>query len=159
MVEIAELLRGPVVGELVAGHGHINFPNMHPQYLGPFRGQKNFPLDFDLFFNAGGRMFSEYDYDPSPLIPRDIPSIHLSVDASNVARTYPTDIPIIADTEKALRALLKCVTVKITPARLARENSLKSVEKARTQMDAAEKKQLKEEWSSDPFPQRALPLS
>jgi benzoylformate decarboxylase len=152
LVQLAELLGAPVVAELVAGHGHINFPNAHLQYLGPFRGQKNCPLDFDVFFNAGGRMFSEYDYDQSPLVPRNIPVIHLSIDPDNVARTYPTDVPLVAHPEKTLRALLARVRQNMTPARLARKKSRsKSVGEIRAKMDAARKKQLKEEWSSEPI--------
>jgi benzoylformate decarboxylase len=52
LVQLAELLSAPVVGELVAGHGYVDFPNAHPQYLGSFQGEKNFPFDFDVFFST-----------------------------------------------------------------------------------------------------------
>ncbi|MGH9702519.1 MAG: thiamine pyrophosphate-binding protein, partial [Candidatus Acidiferrales bacterium] len=107
MVELAELLAAPVVGDFVAGHGHIDFPTAHPQYFGYFPGQKLFPMFFDVFFSAGGRMFSEYDHAAMPIIARDIKTIHLNINPQRIARSYPVDVPILSDSEEGLKALLE----------------------------------------------------
>ncbi len=152
LIELAELLAAPVVGDFVAGHGHIDFPTAHPQYFGYFPGQKQFPMAFDVFFSAGGRMFSEYDHASEPIVARDVKTIHMSIDSLRIARTYPVDVPILANPEEALKALLEVVQSQISPAR-RKENPerLKRIAKFRNEMDAARKKQLKEEWSSEPI--------
>jgi benzoylformate decarboxylase len=152
LIELAELLAAPVVGDYVSGHGHIDFPTAHPQFFGYFPGQKLFPMFFDVFFSAGGRMFSEYDYAAEPIIARDVKTIHLSIDPRRIARTYPVDIPILADSEQALKALLDCVKSQFSSKRgMENPERRKRIAKFREELDAARKKQLKEEWSSDPI--------
>ncbi len=151
-IELAEILAAPVVGDFVAGHGHIDFPTAHPQYFGYFPGQKQFPMAFDVFFSAGGRMFSEYDHASEPIIGRDVKTIHLSIDPMRIARVYPVDVAILADSEETLTALLESVESKISAGR-RKENPerLKRIAKYRGTIDAARNKQLKQEWSSEPI--------
>lgn len=152
LVELAELLAAPVVGELITGHGRINFPTLHPQYLGLFSGQKQLPLEFDVLLNAGGRMFSEFDFDPAPIVSREIYTIHMSVDTTNLARVYPVDVAIVADPETGLTALVERVKAILPSARRA-ENTrrLAVLSKIRSAQDANRKRRLEKDWAGRPI--------
>ncbi len=150
-VELAELLAAPVVGELASGHGRIDFPTQHPQYLGLFPGQRQLGLGFDLVLSGGARMFSEFDYDPQPIVARDVPVIHMSLDAGALGRAYPADVPLLADPEEGLRALLERVKSGMTASR-KRENEarLARIAGRRAALVAARRLALAQEWESDP---------
>lgn len=152
LVELAELLAAPVVGELATGHGRINFPTRHPQYLGLFPGQQAFGLDFDVLLNAGGRMFSEFEFDPRPYVSRDVGMLHLSLDTLNIARTYPVDVGLVAHPEEGLRALLERAGALMTASRRGERGArLAAIRAARARADAERRKALEGEWASEPI--------
>lgn len=157
LVALAELLGAPVVGELVTGHGRINFPTRHAQYLGLFPGQDQFALPIDLLFNAGGRLFTEFDYEPKPLLARSVWTIHLSLDTTNLARPYPVDIALVADPEAGLKAVVRRAQELMTPARRAENPSrLEAISAARRELQSQKQKLLKDEWDSKPISPRRL---
>ncbi len=152
LVGLAETLAAPVVGELVTGHGLVTFPTRHPQYLGMFPGARQLPLAFDLFFNAGGRMFQEFDYEVEPHVPRGVPTIHLSVETANLGRTHPVDVPIVADVGLGIAAVTERVRALMpSMPHEARAGRLEVIAKARAAADAERARLLKDEWSGAPI--------
>lgn len=150
-VELAEALAAPVVGELASGHGRISFPTRHPQYLGLFPGQRQLGLAVDVVLSGGARLFSEFDYDPEPILARDVSVIHSSLDAGALGRAYPADVPLLADPEEGLRALLERVRALMPPARKA-ENAarLAPIAARRAELQAARRRALEQDWETDP---------
>ena len=104
--EIAELVGAPVFSDLFATHTAITFPTTHPHYAGFFAEDPAFPGDFDLFWSAGGRMFGVQQPTPT-LVPRSTRVIHTSLDAAEIGRTYPVDLPMVADVKSAATAVLQ----------------------------------------------------
>lgn len=151
LVKLAEMLAAPVVGELATGHGRINFPTLHPQYLGLFPGQKQFALPIDVFFNAGGRMFSEFDYDSEPILSRSVKTVHMSIDTANLGRTYPADVAILANPVEGMKALAERVRSILPAEKSARQRSrLPVIAQAKAAINAAKKRALEQEWESAP---------
>ncbi len=152
LVELAETLAAPVVGELVTGHGRINFPTRHPQYLGPFPGQSQLGFPFDLFCNAGGRMFSDFNYNPQPVVGRDVRVVQIGLDTAALTRGYPVDLAIVADPESALMALIERVR-ELMPASRRAQNSdrLRAISAVRARLDTVRRKSLQEVWNSEPI--------
>ena len=56
--QIAELIGAPVCGDLFASHSPLTFPTFHPQYSGFFAEDERSPKGFDVFWSAGGTMFT-----------------------------------------------------------------------------------------------------
>ncbi len=104
--EIAELLGAPVFSDLFASHSPVTFPSFHPQYAGFFAEDDRFPTDHDVFWSVGGTMFTAAGAVPAPIVPRGVRVIHTSVDTTEVGRTYPVDVPMIARVDLAATAVL-----------------------------------------------------
>ena len=104
--EIAELIGAPVYSDLYASHSAITFPTRHPQYAGYFAEDEHFVKGFDAFWSAGGTMFTIMAEPPAPLVPRGARVIHTSVDAMEVGRNYPVDVPMTANVNHAAAAML-----------------------------------------------------
>lgn len=152
LVELAESLAAPVVGELATGHGAITFPTRHPQYLGLFPGQKQFGLPMDVLFSAGARMFSEFDYTPEPIIAPEVRTIQVSLDAISHPAPYRVDIPIVASLEASLDSLLDRVKTLLTAERRGQNPvRLEAIAGTRNVLVAARDKALKEAWASEPI--------
>ena len=105
--EIAELIGAPVYSDLYASHSAITFPTRHPQYAGYFAEDEHFVKGFDAFWSAGGTMFTIMAEPPAPLVPRGARVIHTSVDAMEVGRNYPVDVPMTANVNHAAAAMLE----------------------------------------------------
>lgn len=152
LVTLAETLAAPVVGELITGHGLVTFPTRHPQYLGMFPGAGRFPLAFDRFFNAGGRMFQAFDYTDEPCVPPHVSTIHASVDAANLGRTHPVDVPILADVGLTVAAVTERVRALMPSLpREARVSRLEAIAIARAAAEAERATLLRDDWSSEPI--------
>ena len=149
---LVELLGAPVVGELATGHGWMNFPTRHPQYLGLYPGQNVFPLPFDVFFDVGGRMFSDFRYQPEPKVGRDVHVIHASVDTTNLARSYPVDVPIVAHVGETLNEIAEYVRREMTAGRRAQNPQRRAaVAKQRSAQEAAHRQALERAWGRRPI--------
>jgi benzoylformate decarboxylase len=104
--EIAERLGAPVFSDLFASHSPITFPSFHPQFAGFFAEDETFPRGHDVFWSVGGTMFTAAGASPVPVLPRGVTVIHTSVDASEVGRTYPVDVPMAARVDLTAQAVL-----------------------------------------------------
>jgi thiamine pyrophosphate-dependent acetolactate synthase large subunit-like protein len=104
--QIAELLGAPVCGDLFASHSPLTFPTFHPQYSGFFAEDDRSPKGYDAFWSVGGTMFTAAGATSEPIVPRSVKVIHTSVDTTELGRTYPVDVPMMARTDLSAKAVL-----------------------------------------------------
>jgi thiamine pyrophosphate-dependent acetolactate synthase large subunit-like protein len=114
--QIAELIGAPVCGDLFASHSPLTFPTFHPQYSGFFAEDERSPKGFDVFWSAGGTMFTAAGETREPIVPRGVKVIHTSVDTTELGRTYPVDVPMMARTDLTARAVLEELRRRPLPA-------------------------------------------
>ena len=114
--QIAELLGAPVCGDLFASHSPLTFPTFHPQYSGFFAEDDKSPKGYDVFWSAGGTMFTAAGETREPIVPRGVKVIHTTVDTTELGRTYPVDVPMMARTDLSARAVLEELRRRTLPA-------------------------------------------
>jgi benzoylformate decarboxylase len=105
LMEISELLGAPVFKEVYPAHAPMSFPSTHPHYAGMFTTDPHYPKDFDVYWSVGGTMFSLGAHSPHPLVPRTTKVIHSGLDASEIGRTYPVDVAMMANPRVAAREI------------------------------------------------------
>jgi thiamine pyrophosphate-dependent acetolactate synthase large subunit-like protein len=152
--QIAEIVGAPVFSDLFATHTAITFPTTHPQYAGFFAEDQSFPTDFDLFWSAGGRMFGVQAPTP-PLVPGSATVIHTSLDAAEIGRTYPVDLPMTANVKAAAAAVLVELqrrSPRSTAISDRRRTVLRYTEERRRKLDEA----AKEVWDAKPIANERL---
>ena len=103
---IAEALGAPVFADLFASHSPVTFPSFHSQFAGFFAEDERFPKDYDVFWSVGGTMFTAAGASPQPVVPRGVRVIHTSVDTTELGRTYPVDVPMMARVDLTAKAVL-----------------------------------------------------
>ena len=148
--EIAERLGAPVFSDLFASHSPITFPSFHPHYAGFFAEDDRYPLKHDVFWSVGGTMFTAAGAVQTPILPRDTAVIHTAVDASEVGRTYPVDVPMTARTDLAARAILDDLRRNPPPAAAVadRKSAVERYTRARRQML---EEQARKTWDASPI--------
>ncbi|TDI45566.1 MAG: thiamine pyrophosphate-binding protein [Acidobacteria bacterium] len=107
LLRIAELIGAPLFKELHVAHCPHVVPSTHPHSVGMFTEDPSYPKDFDLYWSAGGTMFSLGALPKTPLVPRSAKVIHTGFDAAEIGRTYPVDVPMMANVQVAARAILE----------------------------------------------------
>ena len=105
--QIAELLGAPVCSDLFASHSPLTFPTFHPQYAGFFAEDEASPRGYDVFWSVGGTMFTAAGATAEPIVPRGVAVIHTTVDPTELGRTYPVDVPMMARTDLSVKAVLE----------------------------------------------------
>ncbi|HYM70520.1 MAG TPA: thiamine pyrophosphate-binding protein [bacterium] len=112
LAELAELLALPVFAEPFGTY--LSIASTHPCYLGLYAPGHPMVAEASLVVGVGSRMFIEPDYPRVPMVPRGADVVHIHEDPWEVARVYPTAVPIIADSLSALRALLEAVRARMS---------------------------------------------
>lgn len=106
LMRIAELIGAPLFKELHVAHSPHAVPTTHPHFAGMFTEDPDYPRDFDLYWSAGGTMFSLGALPPGPLVPRSASVIHTGLDGAEIGRSYPVDVPMMANVRVAAAAML-----------------------------------------------------
>jgi thiamine pyrophosphate-dependent acetolactate synthase large subunit-like protein len=104
--QIAELLGAPVFSDLFASHSAVTFPSFHPLFGGFFAEDETYPKDYDVFWSAGGTMFTAAGATAAPIVPRGTAIIQTTLDTTELGRTYPVDVPIAARVDLTAKAVL-----------------------------------------------------
>ena len=94
-------------GDLFASHSPLTFPTFHPQYSGFFAEDERSPKGYDVFWSVGGTMFTAAGATSEPIVPRGVKVIHTTVDTTELGRTYPVDVPMMARTDLSAKAVLE----------------------------------------------------
>jgi benzoylformate decarboxylase len=108
LVAVAERLGTPVFTAPL--HATNAFPPTHALFAGSLPGRADGVraalTPFRTVLLVGGRAFMAYPYSPGSPIPDGTRLLHLSPDASQLGRTWPTDLGLWGDPRATLEALL-----------------------------------------------------
>jgi benzoylformate decarboxylase len=119
--EVAEL--AATLGCVVFGsplYGRQVFPLKDPHWMGalqPAAAAINATLQpFERVLLVGGQAFLVYPYTPGPALPPTTELLHLSPARSDVGRTHPVRLGMVADPKATITALLPLVRAKASPS-------------------------------------------
>ncbi|MCP5120146.1 MAG: hypothetical protein GY953_55830, partial [bacterium] len=87
-----------------------------------------YPKGFDLYWSLGGTMFGLGARPPEPIIPRNVRTIHSGLDATEIARTYPADLAVMADTKSTSTQVLEELKKRNLSSTAVEERRRKAVE-------------------------------
>jgi benzoylformate decarboxylase len=151
MVELAELLGAPVMGECVAST--CAFPFTHPLYAGPMPRLgpqiRAALMRHDLLCSIGGDLFTLSLPDDVEPMPPGLDVVHVDVDPWELGKNYPAAVAIQADPKGALPELIEAVrrhagkhghpqaARRLEAARAAHAQALADLER-RAQQEAAQ---------------------
>jgi benzoylformate decarboxylase len=117
LTDVAELLGCQVSGSPL--HSNTVFPTSHPQWAGPLPPHASAIgaelVAFDTVLLVGGRAFMAYPWSPGPAVPASVSLLHLSPDASQLGRTWPTDLGMVGDPRATLEALRQVLAPLVSP--------------------------------------------
>ena len=134
LVALAEALGVRVHGSPL--HSTTVFPPAHPLWAGPLppaaAAIAAALAAYERVLLVGGRAFMVYPYTPGPALPAHVELLHISPDAAQLARTYPTRLGLVGDPRATLEALVRLVRQRVDPAA-----SAAAVEQARSERAAA----------------------
>ena len=149
LLELAELLGIPVSKEWTASWSKT-FPNRHPLYCGNYQSPSRYPGKVDVMLNLGSRMplaGSQWRIEPQ------VKLIQIRLDATNLARVYPTELAIVADIKLALVDLLVELRRVSSQSKLKRVSS-ERLARARTyarERESAYQEIARKRWNNDPI--------
>jgi benzoylformate decarboxylase len=86
------------------------FPAQHSHYIGPYLSTLPVVNTADVIMLAGARTLIEFDWKQKPALPPTTPLVHLCSDAAEVAKIYPTDVPLVGNAKLALTDLLAALS-------------------------------------------------
>jgi benzoylformate decarboxylase len=148
--QIAELLGAPVCSDLFASHSPLTFPTFHTQYSGFFAEDDRSPKGYDVFWSVGGTMFTAAGATPEPIVPRGVTVIHTTTDTTELGRTYPVDVPMMARTDFSVRAVLDELRTRRLPPGAADERRRIVASAARARRQALDD-QAQRVWNNTPI--------
>ena len=160
-VRVAELLGARVYS---TSYSVMNFPSTHSQYLGAirlgFRDSRDMLSSADAVLVAG-KIASGYYMFSDPLMRYLGPNsalIHMDSDASNVGRTEPTDVGLVADPKVGLGELADALEAGMSgSAQEAAKGRAAEAASERKAQDAKWQTRLKERWDHAPMsPERMM---
>ena len=116
-VRLAEALGAKVYASFFS---QVNFPTSHPQFLGlaspGMPAGKALLQDTDAVVAVGTPVFPGYFYFSGSALKSDTKLIHIDSDATQIGRTEPTDVGIVADPRTAMTALADALELRMTGA-------------------------------------------
>src|SRR4051812_7149161 len=148
--DIAELIGAPVCGDLFASHSPLTFPTFHKQFAGFLAEDEHSPAAYDVFWSVGGTMFTAAGATPQPVVPRAAKVIHTTIDTTELGRTYPVDVPMMARVDLAAQAVRDELRRR-PPASAAVAERRRSVEAAARQRRHALDDQARQVWNNTPI--------
>ena len=138
-VRLAEMLGAKVYASF---YSQVNFPTSHPQFLGlanpGMPAGKALLEDTEAVVAVGTPVFPGYFYFSGSALKADTRLIHIDSDATQIGRTEPTDVGIVADPRTAMTALSDALELRMSGA--AKESAIgraASVAEEKAAQDAA----------------------
>jgi benzoylformate decarboxylase len=148
--QIAELLGAPVCSDLFASHSPLTFPTFHPQHAGFFAEDEASPRGYDVFWSVGGTMFTAAGATAEPIVPRGVTVVHTTVDTTELGRTYPVDVPMMARTDLSVKAVLEELRRRPLPAGAIADRR-RTVERAASARRRTLDEQARRVWDQTPI--------
>ena len=154
MIAFAELLGIPVTRERGL---FLDFPSMHPLFLGDFVANMRFPRNMDLIVNIGGqfpRMSENAEADPFVFLPKGVKIIHARIEPDDIARLFPTSFSIAGDAGHVLRDLTDAVKSMLTQERIEaiRKPRLEAASKFTAALRESWRRAAQTDWNKSPMP-------
>ena len=116
-VRLAETLGAGVYASYFS---QVNFPTSHPQYLGlaspGMPAGKSLLKDADAVIAVGTPVFPGYFYFSGRVLEPSVKLIHIDSDVTQIGRTEPTDVGIVADPRTAMSALTDALEARMSGA-------------------------------------------
>ena len=116
-VRLAETLGAKVYASYFS---QVNFPTSHPQFLGlaspGMPAGKALLEDADAVVAVGTPVFPGYFYFSGSALTQDTRLIHIDSDPTQIGRTEPTDVGIVADPPTAMTALSNALELRMSGA-------------------------------------------
>jgi benzoylformate decarboxylase len=109
-IALIEHLQAPVLLEDRTTLESCAFPPGHPHYIGLYASTLKAVNDAEVIALIGSRTFIEFDWKATPALPPETPLIHLCSNAAEIARIYPTDIPLVGNAKLGLVDLLSALS-------------------------------------------------
>ena len=152
-VRLAETLGAKVYASY---YSQVNFPTSHPQFLGlasPGMPAGNALLDdADAVVAVGTPVFPGYFYFSGRALNPETQLIHIDSDATQIGRTEPTDVGIIADARTAMAALAQELELRMSgAAKEAAKGRATSVAEEKAEQVAAWQARLKARHDISPM--------
>src|SRR5919197_1793075 len=154
MVALADLLGIPVARERGL---FLDFPSMHPLFLGDFVANMRFPRNLDLIVNIGGqfpRMSDTAEDDPFVFLPKGVKIIHARIEPDDIARVFPTNLSVVGDVGHTLRDLGDAIKSMLTKERIEaiRQPRIEAAKKFTASLRESWRKAAQATWNSSPMP-------
>lgn len=154
MLAFAELLGIAVTRERGL---FLDFPSMHPLFLGDFVANMRFPRNLDLIVNIGGqfpRMSETAEEDPFVFLPKGLRIIHARIEADDIARLFPTSLSVVGDVGETLRDLTEAVKSMLTKDRIEaiRQPRMDAAAQFTSMLRASWRKAAEANWNKNPMP-------
>lgn len=150
LVTLAERLEAPVVAEDRRTIESVAFPTDHHNYAGLFSPTSEVVQEADVIFLAGARTPTEFEAPDAPVFPPETPLIHLSSDAAELAKIYPTEVPLVCNAKLGLADLAAAVGSSSSKNGSARREFLDQTRAAYS--SGRQRDQDESEWSSESAP-------
>ena len=148
-VRLAELLGIPVT--TTRRECFCNFPQAHALHVGIYSPKLRFPKTQDVVLNLGSRIEL---HAANAVLPDDAAFIDMRVDSGEVAKVFPTAVPLVCTLKEGLTDLIAAVESLLTPALKAKVQERAAA--ARQFTAAMRKAQLdtlmrSEQWNASPM--------
>jgi benzoylformate decarboxylase len=123
VVELAEILSAPVFGS--SWPAHIPYPTSHYLWQGnlPTRASDiaEKMSDFDCVFALGGKSFITILYSDASALPKHCDLYQLSLDGSDLGRTYSSKLSVVGDIQFSLKELNQLLRTRVAQKQAAYE--------------------------------------
>ena len=138
-VRLAEAIGAKVYASYFS---QVNFPTSHPQFLGlaspGMPAGKALLEDADAVVAVGTPTFPGYFYFSGSALNPDTKLIHIDSDATQIGRTEPTDVGIVADPRTAITMLADALDLRMSgAAKEAAKGRMASVAEEKSAQTAA----------------------
>jgi thiamine pyrophosphate-dependent acetolactate synthase large subunit-like protein len=145
-VELAELLGMGVTRDGGTIGWSKSFPTKHALYLGSALRQMRYPAQVDVILNLGSRLAYGERIQPG------VKLIQVRMDATNLARTAPTDVAIFGDLKFATADLITALKSMATADRLRKigDDRMSKTREYTTEMRKFRESLGKETWNHSP---------
>jgi len=118
LVKLSETIGAAV---FVMEEMRLTFPTNHPLYYGYAPclcdAYRQICANADVVLALGKDVFTLFDYQPTPFINPETKLIHIDIDPSGLAKTYPTDISLVGNLKIALDEIIAGIVSRISPER------------------------------------------
>lgn len=129
-VEVCEMLGLPAATGGQLQQAFPNFPTRHPQYIGQFAPDRQYPAgQADLLVQFGTRDFGGMQAPDKPMVDPAARTVAVGLDTNMMGRTQPVDLAIVADVRETFKDLKDAINSMTTATRLQkiREERLAAV--------------------------------